>query len=129
MAPRNGTPHRNGQARFANAEYVYQPDFTGGGYREGIVGETADQVTFSFRTPYVIAATPPNDKAWGIYDDGCRNGLVLQGNATCQVSVSVDDGHSWSQPQAFEDGLDLTDSGQGTIALLVASPDGGPPVA
>lgn len=109
LGSKNGTPHRNGQARFANVEYVYQPDFTGGDYREGIVGETADQVTFSFRTPYVIAATPPNDKAWGIYDEGGRNGLVLQGKATCQVSVSVDDGHSWSQPQAFEDGLDLTD--------------------
>jgi hypothetical protein len=109
LGSKNGTPHRNGQARFANAEYVYQPDFTNGDYREGIVGETADQVTFSFRTPYVIAATPPNDKAWGIYDDGCRNGLVLQGGATCPVSVSLDHGRTWSPPQACKDGLDLTD--------------------
>ncbi len=106
---KSGTPHRNGQARFANVEYFYQPDFTGGDYREGIVGETASQVTFSFQTPYVIAATPPNGEAWGIYDDGCRNGLVLQGVATCPVSVSLDDGRTWSQPQAFKNGLDLTD--------------------
>jgi hypothetical protein len=109
LGSKNGTPHRNGQARFANVEYVYQPDFTGSDYREGIVGETADQVTFSFQTPYVIGATPPNDKAWGIYDDGCRNGLILQGVATCPVSVSLDDGRTWSPPQAFKDGLDLTD--------------------
>jgi hypothetical protein len=106
---KNGTPHRNGQARFANVEYLYEPDFTGGDYREGIVGETANQVTFSFQTPYVIAATPPNDKAWGIYDNDCHNGLVLKGIATCPVSVSVDAGRTWSQPQPCKDGLDLTD--------------------
>ncbi|SVB79509.1 uncharacterized protein METZ01_LOCUS232363, partial [marine metagenome] len=106
---KNGTPHRNGQARFANVAYVYEPDFTGGDYREGIVGESPKQVVFSFQTPYVIGATPPNDKAWGIYDDGCRNGLTLRGKATCPVSVSLDAGRTWSPPQAFRDGLDLTD--------------------
>ena len=106
---KSGTPHRNGQARFANVEYLYEPDFTGGDYREGIVGETANQVTFSFQTPYVIGATPPNDQPWGIYDVGCRNGLVLRGKAKCPVSLSLDDGRTWSQPQAFKDGLDLTD--------------------
>ena len=106
---RNGTPHRNGQARFANVAYVYEPDFTGADYREGIVGESAKQVVFSFQTPYVIGATPPNDKAWGIYDDGCRNGLILQGKATCPVSVSLDAGRTWSPPQPFKEGLDLTD--------------------
>ncbi|MBT4666528.1 MAG: hypothetical protein HOB63_08425 [Opitutae bacterium] len=105
----NGTPHRNGQARFANVEYVYRPDFTGEDYREGIVGESANQVTFSFQTPYVIGATPPNDKPWGIYDDGCRNGLVLHGKTNCPVSVSLDDGRTWTVPQPFRDGLDLTD--------------------
>ena len=105
----NGTPHRNGQARFANVEYVYRPDFAGGDYREGVVGESANQVTFSFQTPYVIGATPPNDKPWGIYDDGCRNGLVLHGKANCPVSVSLDDGRVWSTPKTFKDGLDLTD--------------------
>ena len=106
---RNGTPHRNGQARFANVAYVYEPDFGGADYREGIVGESAKQVVFSFQTPYVIGATPPNDKAWGIYDDGCRNGLILQGKATCPVSVSLDAGRTWSPPQPFKEGLDLTD--------------------
>ncbi len=105
----NGTAHRNGQARFANVVYVYEPDFTGADYREGIVGEGAKQVVFSFQTPYVIGATPPNNKAWGIYDDGCRNGLLLQGKATCPVSVSLDAGRTWSPPQPFKDGLDLTD--------------------
>ena len=106
---KSGTPHRNGQARFANVAYVYEPDFTNDDYREGIIKETAGQVTFSFQTPYIIGATPPNDNAWGIYDDGCRNGLVLQGKATCLVSVSVNAGRTWSPPQAFKDGLDLTD--------------------
>jgi len=106
---RNGTPHQNGQARFANVEYVYQPDFTTGDYREGVVTEDDNQVVFSFQTPYVIGATPPNDKAWGIYDDDCRNGLVLHGKTECQVSVSVDAGRTWSPPKAFRNGLDLTD--------------------
>ncbi len=106
---RDGTSHRNGQARFANVAYVYEPDFTGTDYREGIVGEDTRQVVFSFQTPYIIGATPPNDKAWGIYDDGCRNGLLLQGKATCPVSVSLDAGRTWSSPQPFKNGLDLTD--------------------
>jgi hypothetical protein len=106
---RNGTPHRNGQARFTNVAYFYEPDFTGPDYREGIVEESAKEVVFSFQTPYVIGATPPNNKAWGIYDDGCRNGLTLQGKATCPVSVSLDAGRTWSPPQSFRDGLDLTD--------------------
>ena len=106
---RNGTPHRNGQVRFTNVAYFYEPDFTGDDYREGIVEESAKEVVFSFQTPYVIGATPPNNKAWGIYDDGCRNGLTLQGKATCPVSVSLDAGRTWSPPQSFRDGLDLTD--------------------
>ena len=110
---KNGTPHRNGQARFANVAYVYEPDFTGGDYREGIVRESAKEVVFSFQTPYVIGATPPNDKPWGIYDVGCRNGLTLQGKAACPVSVSLDAGRTWSSPQTFKDGLDLTDLAKG----------------
>jgi hypothetical protein len=106
---RNGTPHRNGQVRFANVEYIYLPDFASGDYREGVVGESATQVMFSFQTPYVIGATPPNDKPWGIYDDGCRNGLILHGKVNCPVSVSLDDGRAWSTPKPFRDGLDLTD--------------------
>ena len=35
---KQGTAHVTGQARFANAVYVYQPDFTGA-YKEGVVSE------------------------------------------------------------------------------------------
>lgn len=106
---KTGTPHRNGQVRFANVEYVYRPDFAGENYREGVVDQSEDHVVFGFQTPYVIAATPPNENAWGIYDEGCTNGLVLRGQSPCEVSVSVDAGHSWSTTQPFVDGLDLTD--------------------
>ena len=50
-----------------------------GDYREGVVEEDDRHVVFEFHTPYIIAATPPNDKPWGIYEPGCRNGLVLRG--------------------------------------------------
>ena len=70
-----------GQARFANAVYTYQPDFAGGDYKEGVVAEGADHVVFEFNSPYIVAATPANNQPWGIYDAGCRNGLVLRGSA------------------------------------------------
>jgi len=73
------------------------------------VDEGANHVTFAFRTPYVIGATPPDNSAWGIYKDGGRNGLVLRGKATAKVSVSVDDGGTWKDAGEFRDGLDLTD--------------------
>ncbi|MEO1524641.1 MAG: hypothetical protein AAFX06_04355 [Planctomycetota bacterium] len=106
---KTGTPHRNGQVRFANVEYVYRPDFQGEDYREGVVDEADDHVVFGFQTPYVIAATPPNENAWGIYDEGCTNGLLLLGQSPCEVSVSVDAGRSWSTSRPFVDGVDLTD--------------------
>jgi len=109
---KNGTAHVTGQARFANAVYVYQPDFSGA-YREAVVSETADAITFEFHTPYIIAATPPNDGDWGIYDAGGRNGLVLHGAAQCPVAVSVDGGHTWHEAGGFKDGLDLTDQVKG----------------
>jgi len=105
----NGTSHQVGQVRFANVEYIYQPDFASDDYREGVVRESGDEVVFDFRTPYVIAATPANQDAWGIYDDGCRNGLVLLGDLDCAVSVSTDAGESWSTPQTVAGRLDLTD--------------------
>lgn len=110
---KSGTPHRDGQARFANVEYVYRPNFSNDDYREGLANEDDDSVTFEFQTPYIIGATPPNDSTWGIYDSGCRNGLVLSGNATCQVAVSVDAGRTWQASQTFVDGLDLTDAVKG----------------
>ncbi len=106
---RNGAGHHAGQARFANAVYVYTPDFKTGDYREGVIEKSADHVTFEFYTPYIIGATPPNAKPWGIYDVGGRNGLVLRGRAECAVTLSVDQGHTWQECGAFRDGLDLTD--------------------
>ncbi len=109
----SGTLHKNGQARFANVQYVYRPDFATGDYREGVVAESGDQVVFRFQTPYVIGATPPNHDAWGIYETGCRNGLVLSGRADCEVAISVDGGRTWQAAQKFVDGLDLTDFAKG----------------
>ena len=106
---RDGTGYKPGQARFANAVYVYKPDFPSGDYREGVVSESSDHVIFAFHTPYIIGATPPNTEPWGIYQRGCRNGLVLRGKARCAVSVSVDQGGTWQECGAFSDGLDLTD--------------------
>ncbi len=106
---KHGTSHQNGQARFANVEYVYRPDFASSDYREGIVQEDNRHVVFEFRTPYIIAATPPNAAAWGIYEKGCRNGLIVRGAAKCEVSVSVNAGRSWSASKQLSDGLDLTD--------------------
>ncbi len=106
---KEGTPHRDGQARFANAVYAYAPDFASGDYREGAIEDADDRVTFEFYTPYLIGATPAGDAPWGIYGAGGRNGLVLRGKAACPVSVSVDQGKTWQEAGAFADGLDLTD--------------------
>jgi hypothetical protein len=88
------TGHLNGRVRFANAVYTYTPRFSDGSYREGVVEESADHVTFDFRSPYVIGCTPANDKPWGVYDAGGRNGLVVSG-APCAVDVSTDEGKTW----------------------------------
>src|SRR5262249_61412228 len=50
-----------------------------------------------------------NEKIWGIHEQGCSNGLVLRGQASCPVAVSVDDGGTWKQCGSFREGLDLTD--------------------
>lgn len=113
LGTKSGTSHQNGQARFANAEYIYRPDFNKLDYQEGVVQESAGQVVFGFQTPYIIGSTPPNDDAWGIYQDGCRNGLVLNGNADCEVSISLNAGRTWLKPRKFVNGLDLTDSVKG----------------
>ena len=84
---RDGTGFKPGQARYANAVYTYRPDFTNGDYREGVLAEDDQQVTFEFYTPYIIAAMPANAKPWGIYDAGCKNGLVLHGKGGCTVSI------------------------------------------
>lgn len=111
---REGAGYRPGRARYANAVFAYEPDFAGGDYREGVVAETADGVTFEFRSPYIIGATPPDDSEWGIYRDGCRNGLVVRGEPACGVAISTDRGASWSDGGRLRrEGVDLTDRAKG----------------
>ncbi len=109
----SGTPHRNGQARFANVEYVYRPDFSRGDYREGVVDESDHHVIFRFHTPYIIAATPAENGPWGVYEDGCRNGLIIRGNTDCEVAISLDAGRTWSKSERIIHDLDLTDAAKG----------------
>jgi hypothetical protein len=116
---KNGTGYKSGQVRFANAVYTYTPDFEKGGYKEGTVAEDGKSVTFEFRTPYVIAATPANDGKWGVYDAGATNGLTLGGRATCDVQVSVDGGKTWTPPVPAKGGLDLTDHVKGFNQYLL----------
>ncbi|HEY3324899.1 MAG TPA: hypothetical protein VGP72_30885 [Planctomycetota bacterium] len=116
---KKGTGWVPGQVRFANAVYTYAPDFTSAKYKEGVVDESDAQITFEFYTPYVIACTPPNDKPWGIYDEGGKNGLVLRGKMACPVSVSTDQGKTWSATANAQDGLDLTDLVKGHQQYLI----------
>ncbi|MFO0967714.1 MAG: hypothetical protein U0793_19300 [Gemmataceae bacterium] len=113
-----GAGYHAGQARFANAVFTYRPDFNGA-YKEGVVEESDRHVVFEFRAPFLIAATPPNAKPWGIYDAGCKNGLVLHGKGRCSVAVSIDDGKTWKDAGAFRDGLDLTDIVKGRRQYLL----------
>jgi hypothetical protein len=106
---REGAGYKPGQVRYANAVYLYRPDFQNGDYREGVVREDAQGVVFEFTTPYIIAAAPPNDAPFGIYEAGARNGLVLHGASNCVVAVSVDRGRTWHECGPLTDGLDLTD--------------------
>src|SRR5262249_32327149 len=106
---RMGTPPRLGQARDGNAVYPYPPEFTSGDYHEGAVDARDRLVAFVFATPFLIGATPPDGKEWGVYEPGCTNGLVLRGQANCPVAVSLDRGRTWQDCGTFHDGLDLTD--------------------
>jgi hypothetical protein len=113
---KNGTGAHNGQARYANAVYTYIPNFSDGTYRQGVIDEGADHVTFEFYTPYVIAATPANSQPWGVYDAGAKNGLVLHAAhapSGCSVQVSTDQGKTWQDGGTLENGLDLTDLAKG----------------
>jgi len=107
---KNGSGHAVGQARFANAVYTYIPDFKSGAYKEGVIDESAGQTTFEFYTPFVIGCTPPNDKEWGIYDVGGKNGLIVSGKSACPVRISTDQGRTWTEPAPLTAGLDLTDA-------------------
>ncbi|HEX5176839.1 MAG TPA: hypothetical protein VFV83_07420, partial [Chthoniobacteraceae bacterium] len=98
------------QVRFANAVYVYEPNFANGDYREGLVSEGEHGLVFAFTTPFIIGATPASAAPFGIYEPGCRNGLVLHGTAPdCAVAISVDRGRTWQDCGAVANGLDLTD--------------------
>lgn len=110
---KNGTGAKQGRVRFANAVYTYAPDFAGAGYKEGVIDEAADHVTFEFQTPYIIGCAPADKSTWGIYTAGGKNGLVLHGKATCPVSVSTDQGKTWQDCGPLSDGLDLTDKVKG----------------
>lgn len=106
---KKGTGWVEGQVRFANAVYTYRPDFAGGKYKEGVVDEADDHVTFEFQTPYVIGCTPGQPGKWGIYEPGGKNGLVLNGKLTGAVKISTDQGKTWQDAGAGADGMDLTD--------------------
>jgi hypothetical protein len=112
-ASKDGTGYKQGQARYGNAVYTYKPKFSNGDYRDGVIAEDDKHVDFEFYSPYIIAATPAGNKAWDIYEPGCRNGLVLHGKADCKVSLSTDQGKNWQDCGAFADGLDLTDRAKG----------------
>ena len=115
---KEGTGYKPGQARYGNAVYTYEPNFADGSYREGVISEDEKHVMFEFFTPYIIAATPANDEAWGIYDAGCRNGLVLKGDADCRVAVSVDQGANWGGGQ-LQGEFDLTEQVKGRRQYLL----------
>jgi hypothetical protein len=105
---KDGTGHHEGQARYSNVVYIYHPDFRSNDYQEGMIEQTANYMTFEFYTPYIIAATPPNNKDWGIYDLGCRNGLIVRGLGDTRVEVSPDQGTHWFSGELSPE-LDLTD--------------------
>lgn len=112
-----GTPQgagfRPGQARFGNAVYHYRPNFRDGSYREGVIAETDREVVFEFQSPYIIAATPADDRDWGIYEPGARHGLVIRGRGETSVALSTDRGATWREGGRLEGQLDLTDLAKG----------------
>src|SRR5207248_2768689 len=86
---------------------------------EGVADESAEQVTFEFYSPYIIAATPANKNQAGIYDAGGANGLVLKGKLSCPVKISIDQGQTWKDAGNAKDGMDLTDFVKGTYQYLI----------
>jgi hypothetical protein len=110
---KKGTGWVASRVRYANAVYQYQPDFATDGWKEGVVDAGDEHVTFEFYTPYIIAATPPDDSDWGIYKDGGKNGLVVEGKAACEISLSTDCGQTWNTGGALKGKIDLTDHVKG----------------
>lgn len=110
---KQGSGYRQGQARYANAVYTYRPDFTSSDYREGVISEDPDHVTFEFNSPYIIGATPASNEAWAIYEEGCSNGLVITGSVSARIAISTDRGATWRDAGRLEKQLDLTDLAKG----------------
>ncbi len=108
-----GTQHRDGQSRYSNAVYTYRPDFKSADYREGVIEESENHVTFEFQSPYIIGATPPSTDSWAIYEKGCRNGLVVTSTVQTKLQVSVDRGASWHETELTNGQADLTDEAKG----------------
>lgn len=113
-----GTGYHPGMARYANAVFNYTPNFSDGSYKQGVISEDAQQVTFEFRSPYVIAATPPNDSKWGIYEKGGKNGLIISAKTPVAISVSADNGKTWTDSPAGTS-HDLTDAVKGNVQYLL----------
>lgn len=114
-----GAPYAPGIARYANAVFTYTPNFADGTYEEGIVAEDAGSVTFSFQSPYIIAATPAGDGDWDIYKPGCKNGLIVRATGLKQVEVSVDGGATWTKADLSSGSADLTDTVKGHKQYLL----------
>lgn len=111
---KDGAGYKPGQARYGNAVYTYAPDFASGDYREGVIDESADHVTFEFTTPYIIGATPAGSGDWDIYKPGGKNGLLVTGSGDVPVAISVDRGASWQDAGKLSgQPLDLTDQAKG----------------
>ena len=106
------TPHRDGQVRYGNAVFTYEPNFKDGSYKEAVVAGPDGAIFFEFQSPFVIAATPSNNEPWGVYSNGCKNGLVVEGSGLT-VSVSTDSGKTWSKVAKLDGQLDLTDHVKG----------------
>lgn len=112
-------------AHYGNAVYSYRPNFLDGSYRDAVVSEDDRSVTFSFQSPYTIAATPAKANAqeiWAVMHPGASNGLVITGQcADCTVQISADHGRTWSEPVAMagKAQADLTDEVKGRHAYLL----------
>jgi len=117
-----GTGAGGQRARYANAVFTYQPRFADGTYKEAVVAEDEQRVAFGFRSPYLVACTPANDKPWGIYDAGGTNGLVITGKADVEVSISVDAGKTWQSAGKLAAGkpVDATDLVKGQFQYQIA---------
>jgi len=101
-------------ARYGNVVYTYQPNFADDTYRDGVIAEDEDSVTFYFYSPYAVAATPPKDTAkrlWAILSTGCTNGLVISAEESSDLTlqVSTNNRTTWSEKFRLGERLDITD--------------------